>query len=288
MPYYEFVLEEDINIGSALRDPNLTDLQKTNAYSDANVVDVSGRRVDSYINLVWIAEDLKSQRKHLSQPDKLYEFKPKFYLNCPRRRMLGEIVKRERNENGIYGIASSFQKRAVKCTRGVKPKGMLMPLTVSPEDETTNLGTMKIVLTALQQCGLLILNPEGTDPTYTGPALVTPPFDELEKLYVMFLGDGLSQLRFNDVKKKLWNVQAKSFIDTYEQTVEIVRALTHCIYVNGDLHGGRFHTLSVAYITHFGGFIQPIQVALGVKRICAKKVEKCYQQCEGLVLKDFL
>jgi hypothetical protein len=57
-----------------LRDPNLTELRKTNAYSDADVVDISGRRVDSYINLVWTAEDLKSQRKHLSQPDKLYAF----------------------------------------------------------------------------------------------------------------------------------------------------------------------------------------------------------------------
>ena len=71
--------------------------------------------------------------------------------------------------------------------------------------------------------------------------------------------------------------------------MQIVKALFHCIYLNGDLHGGRFHTLlAIVYTTHFGGFIQTFQVAFSVKHISAtKKVEEYYLQCEGLVLKIF-
>jgi hypothetical protein len=53
----------------------------------------------------------------------------------------------------------------------------------------------------------------------------------------------------------------------------------------GDLHGGCFHTLGPVYALFYGGLIQPIQIALGVKRIDNNKVEKTYEQARILVVR---
>jgi hypothetical protein len=52
----------------------------------------------------------------------------------------------------------------------------------------------------------------------------------------------------------------------------------------GDLHIRGFHALGPVYAVRFPGLIQPIQIALGWKRIEFSKVEKCYEQAAYLVL----
>jgi hypothetical protein len=61
------------------------------------------------------------------------------------------------------------------------------------------------------------------------------------------------------------------------------KALDQCVALPGDLHGGGFHFLVVVYNLYYGSFIQPIQIALGWKRIRGKDITQCYQQAAGLV-----
>jgi hypothetical protein len=63
------------------------------------------------------------------------------------------------------------------------------------------------------------------------------------------------------------------------------KALSQSVFVTGDHHRGRFHTLKPAYKLFYGGFIQPIKVGLGWKRIDAGKVENTYMQALLLALK---
>jgi hypothetical protein len=56
------------------------------------------------------------------------------------------------------------------------------------------------------------------------------------------------------------------------------------LMIPGDLHGGGIHFLSVSYLLFYGGFLQPLQYALGWKRIRGTDVTKTYQQCAALAL----
>jgi hypothetical protein len=65
----------------------------------------------------------------------------------------------------------------------------------------------------------------------------------------------------------------------------LLTALQKVYMLPGDLHGGRFHTLGPVCSLFYGGFLQPIQLALGYKRISNKKVEKTFEQASILVLR---
>jgi hypothetical protein len=74
-----------------------------------------------------------------------------------------------------------------------------------------------------------------------------------------------------------------SFKKRYEMAQLLSKALDQCVALPCDLHGGGFHFLVVVYNLYYGGFIQPIQTALGWKRIRGKDVTQCYQQVAGLI-----
>ena len=70
----------------------------------------------------------------------------------------------------------------------------------------------------------------------------------------------------------------------YEQCAEIRKAFVHVLLAAGDLHASLFHTLGPVYTVYIGGFLQPLQLALGCKQIEYNKIEKCYEQVLLLVL----
>jgi hypothetical protein len=63
-----------------------------------------------------------------------------------------------------------------------------------------------------------------------------------------------------------------------------LKAAERTVLCPGDLHLVLFHTLSPIYKIFYGGFLQPIKVALGMKRIEWGKIEKCYEQSSLMVL----
>jgi len=108
--------------------------------------------------------------------------------------------------------------------------------------------------------------------------------EDLGKRTLIMYGDGLSCERFRNCKEHLIEQQG-SFSAHYENVTVLLTALQKVYMLPGDLHGGRFHTLGPVYSLFYGGFLQPIQLALGYKRISNKKVEKTFEQASILVLR---
>jgi hypothetical protein len=103
-----------------------------------------------------------------------------------------------------------------------------------------------------------------------------------KKCWLVLVGNGLSQMRLQAFKDMLHTL-SYSFKKRYEMAQLFSKALDQCVVLPGDLHSGGFHFLVVVYNLYYGGIIQPIQSALGWKRICGKDITQCYQQVAGLV-----
>ena len=165
------------------------------------------------------------------------------------------------------------------------------------QDETTNLGAAKVILTMLRLSGLLVkdkiapatrLNTstdegsdEETEVINTMEGLDIAP--DWEKRNLILFGDGLSQVRaraFEELIQKsnhLFGVQ-------HDMKAKLKKVMSQVVHITGDLHGGNFHFLSAVYSLFYGSLIQPIQLMLGWKRIRGSDVTKCYQQAAGLAL----
>ena len=97
----------------------------------------------------------------------------------------------------------------------------------------------------------------------------------------MLFGDGLSCERFRNVKEHLLS-KTLSFTTGYKYSSILLKALEHVSMLPGDLHGC-FYMLGSVYKLFYGRLIQPIQTALGIKRIDNKQVEKTFGQCSIVV-----
>ena len=106
---------------------------------------------------------------------------------------------------------------------------------------------------------------------------------DYKELYVMLVGNGLSQIRVKTFENMIQESSFR-FKENFQATDMIRKALGQVIHVTGDLHGGCFHFLATIYSLFYGSIIQYIQVLLGWKQIRGSDVTKCYQQAAGLVL----
>ena len=252
------------------------------------VVDVSGRRVSAYMDLVCTAYEIQCQRRFLSS--EAFNFLP--FEDEPnhqsRRSILCNLLSSLRSKGGLYNSAYTFQSRAVTFIRGNRPKNKVLCLPAATDDETTKAGTGAIVNKFFRLSDLIIPANRPTDIIPAGAqrndkVKWANPSD-IDSRWMLLVGDGLSFERFRNYKDDLTSKQA-SFCTHYEETRVVLRALGQVVFLPGDLHGGCFHTLGPVYSLFYGGFLQPIQVALGFKRIDASKVENTYIQASILALK---
>ncbi len=148
--------------------------------------------------------------------------------------------------------------------RGKRPKARLLPLPDVKDDKTTIKGTGGVVVKCLLLSGLV---------SYVGGKYKLAT--DLSKRTLVMYGDGLSCERFRNCKERLI-AQQRTFCEHFENVTVLLTAFQKVYMLPGDLHGGRFHTLGPVYSLFYGGFLQPIQLALGYKRISNKKVEKTF------------
>jgi hypothetical protein len=107
--------------------------------------------------------------------------------------------------------------------------------------------------------------------------------NDYENRWLITYGDGLSQMRVRSYSDTI-NAASVNFREYYEQSTLFSRALDRVVMVPGDLHGGGFHFLGVVFILFYGSFMQPVQYAMGWKRIRGSDVSKTYQQSALLAL----
>ena len=184
------------------------------------------------------------------------------------------------NEEGFLVNVGDFSRKAAMIWRGQAAAAEAIIPPVSPDDETTNIGAAKNILSLLLFHKILIpTDSEGVEGNIRKLELA-PGYN---KRWMMLVGDGLTQVRIRTFIDMI-ETSCYNFGESQRAVEMIKHAMGQVIHVTGDLHGGLFHFLSAIYSLYYGTLIQPIQIMLGWKRISGTDVSKCYQQAAGLVL----
>ncbi len=259
-------------------------IQHIEDYESALDVDVTGLRVKAYIKLVLLSDEIVTQKRLISiRGEGLYLEEP---ATDPTNDTLlvADYLQPNRSRDGFYHCATRFQRRSTRKWRKDPPRATVLAPPVSPDDETTTRGAGKVILSILLLFGLLV--PKDSTAIQGNVSAVALPAD-YQKRWLVLVGDGLSQMRLQAFKDML-DTSSYSFEKRYEMAQLLSKALDQCVALPGDLHGGGFHFLVVVFNLYYGGFIQPIQTALGWKRIRGKDVTQCYQQAAGLITMTLL
>jgi hypothetical protein len=246
-------------------------------------IDMTGKRVEAYAKIVKIALAVrKLSRLVPSTNEKQFKFQNEESYDALKQfdcinRLKPNRLKVVNGSSSLYSMASSFQRKATELWRGLPNIASLLIPPVSPEDETTNIGAAKVVLSLLVLCGILQVIIEGDKKRFK---LHT----NYKERRLMIVGDGLSQIRVRTFADLMAETSYSKFDDDHENCNVIQKALKQTINITGDLHGGCFHFLQAVFHLFFGSIIQPIQVLLGWKRIRGSDVTKCYQQAASLAI----
>ena len=123
------------------------------------VVDIFGRRVSAYMDLVCIAYEIQRQRRFLSS--EACNFLP--FEDEPdhqsRRSILCNLLSSLRSKGGLYNTAYTFQSRAVTFICGNRLKNKVLCLPAATDDETTKAGTGAIdVITKMDTTNTTTVN----------------------------------------------------------------------------------------------------------------------------------
>ena len=268
--------------------------------------DMSGKAVEEYAKRVWFASKLYAQHRYfgkVSESNRHHYQSDASYNAMIQLNLFNKFEAcRKRGSNGgpaFYSQAFTYQRRETHIWRGdVKKASVIIP-PLSAQNETTNLGAAKVVLTMLRLCGLLVpqrSNGENTrdeskeskeskdsneseEPELLGMKLG----DNWNNRRLILFGDGLSQVRARSFDA-LIREGSTQFGPQYRMRSMLQKALSRVIHVTGDLHGGNFHFLSAVYAMFYGCLLQPVQTMLGWKRIKGTDVTKCYQLAALLAL----
>ena len=146
---------------------------------------------------------------------------------------------------------------------GSKRSKIIIP-PVSPEDETTNKGAAKVVLSLLVFFGILEpISQEGATQNNITQLRLKEGYKGRNLVVV---DDGLSQIRVRTFAQ-LINETYFSLGKEQHATVMIHKAMKHMINVTGDLHSGCFHFPVAGYSLFYASIIQTIHNLLGWKHI---------------------
>ena len=126
----------------------------------------------------------------------------------------------------------------------------------SPHDEVSTTGIALVVTGLLLTVGMLVSRGVGQGYRLANNAL---------KRTLMLYGDRLSIVNVENLVPKLMNEQCRGNTDDESATV-LLQALSRVRMFPGDLHI-TMHMLALVYGLFYGGFLQPFQAVLRMKRI---------------------
>ena len=288
MPPFELLFQEDGAMNKPLVAKLFDSLNITSffhkdllgeRFEQAPSVDVSGKRVSSYMETVEIATNLRLLHRHLSLK-KTYCFRPDYISVSTNILKIEDILNERRGRSQPMHLSSSYLSKSTEMIKGRRPKAQLICPPVLPDDEVTKEGMAVVIIKTLLRNGLLRPLREGE----SGHGLKA--VDDIKDRHAIIACDGLSHERWRQFESSLFEINKKGFTFTqqYEQAVEVRKALDQVVLSVGDLHLSLFHTLGSVFLLFYGGMLQPIQIGLGIKRIQYTKIEKCYEQASSFLL----
>jgi hypothetical protein len=237
--------------------------------------DATGKRVAAYVDHVALAGELQAQHRYLSRPTTDFKFLNERSRKAIRDSGLTTVLRLNRSNDGLYHRAHKFQFESVKKWKGQQTPVKLLCLPLSVDDETKTEECGNVLLSFMERSG--IIKVRGKDTTSIQLA------DDYDSKWQLTVGDGLSQMRMRQYNDSV-DAASVNFRQYYRQSIVFSKAMTRVLMIPGDLHGGGFHFLATVYLLYYGGLLQPLQYALGWKRIRGSDVTKTYQQCAALAL----
>mmetsp|Transcript_25210 Transcript_25210/g.41872 ORF Transcript_25210/g.41872 Transcript_25210/m.41872 type:complete len:214 (+) Transcript_25210:796-1437(+) len=190
-----------------------------------------------------------------------YAHQPVYYSASPNQPLVTASLKTQRQRDGVLHTAAMFMHRTVLLYRGKRCKAFINCLPVLQDDEATKKGMASVVVKMLFRLRLIERNPTGLKPEFVAPA-------GIDRRWAIVAADGLSHERWRQFESELLDLESDlDYEQHYEYARAFRRALDQVLLGVGDLHAALFHTLGSVYRLFYGGFLQPIQLALGFKRI---------------------
>ena len=147
MPRYEALLDKTPGYAILHYDDN--------CYSPFHGSDTTGKRVATYIDHVFMAEELKAQLRFLSRPETKFEFVNARTLEALTSTGVQSILKLNRVKEGLYERASQFQRESVKKWKGDQRTAELLCLPLSIDDETKTEECGNVMLSLLEGSGII-------------------------------------------------------------------------------------------------------------------------------------
>lgn len=150
-----------------------------NSYGFNPNPDMSGASVEEYAKRIWFASKVYSQHRYfgkLSEGTRHHYQSDESHDAMIRLNLFEKFEAcRTRNRYGpsaFYSQAFTYQNRETRIWRGEVKKASVIIPPLSAQNETTNLGAAKVVLSMLRLCGLL--EPTEVGPTIPSSTLASP------------------------------------------------------------------------------------------------------------------
>lgn len=244
----------------------------------ASTIDFSGSRVDAYIDILMICDDITNGVfKYLtgwsfsSNSLKCWDYQPNRFVTYQRSSLIKMFSQEKR---GFINLCRRFQNENVlRWNKNANMASEIIVPPVSLRDEIKTEGYGVAVIELLILVGILIettINDE-----YKRWDLCR---DYKERCLILAV-DGLSMDRHLGFQRKLKSVKT-SFTQNYEQAKVFEKAFERIIEVNGQLHMA-FHMLQSIFIV-FSTLIKWFVKIVKWKRINIGKVSHNFRLCRRL------
>jgi hypothetical protein len=228
------------------------------------LIDVSGRRVHRYADILDVVFELRNQSKYAKNAT--YQFQPE-HLNSDHRRAIMDALVFNHQRKGLYPAAYRFQRLAVHTFReGSDTIAKVLIPRVSLEDETTNKGSGDTVMKYLLNVGVVKLD------------FLTKEWELGEnwaEMLEIIVGDGLTMERIRNFERDLGK-KGREYVQHFKKMEVFLTAISRVIKLSGDLHLC-FHFLGTVYLPYYPGFLQLIQSLLGWKKMDASDIAQTFQ-----------
>jgi hypothetical protein len=221
MPRYETLLEKPP--GFAILNYN------DECYEPFHGSDATGKRVSTYVDHVFLAEELKAQMRYLSRPETLFQFVTARTTGALKTTGIGAILMKNRARNGLYERAGKFQRESVKKWKGDQRTAELLCLPLSIDDETRTEECGNVMLSLLERSGIIEVRNKDVN-------TIKLAADHQSKWQIT-IGDGLSQMRMRQYNESV-DKASVNFRQYFRQSLVFSQAMNQVLMIPGDLHGG--------------------------------------------------
>ena len=124
-------------------------------YMSHKGADFTGETVTTYVELIFLAEEMKAQQRFLSRPTLKFKFVPEATESDIVLSAVREILEKNRSKDGLFNRAHKFQRESVKKWKGEQKPAQLLALPLSIDDETRTEECGNVLMSLLEMSSII-------------------------------------------------------------------------------------------------------------------------------------